>query len=202
MKKTLCGIAAGALLLALGCVPRASATPVTSETLQISSCNKSTVCSSGDVAGSITLTVGGGEINVSVAMNSGFGLFGNGKGNGLIGFSGSSISGVDDISNSSLSQGSPNGSFGPFGKFGFSLFGLPASKNISSLSFDITCTGGCTSVTQVTGLAFQVINSNTGVTGYGAPGGTPAPTPEPSTLLLLGSGLLGLGFSLRRRLIA
>lgn len=32
--------------------------------------------------------------------------------------------------------------------------------------------------------------------------GSTVPTPEPSTLLLLGSGLLGLGFSLRRRFVA
>ena len=197
MKKFLGGFASVAFLVAFACAPRANATPVTSETLQLSLCNTASLCN----AGHIDLLLTGGEIQVTVTMNSGFGLFGNGNGNGAIGWNGTGLSGTDDISNGSLSQITPSGSFGPFGSFAFSLTGLPASGNISTLTFDITCTGGCTSVTQVSSFSVHVINQSTGLTGFDATTGTPQ-VPEPSTLLLLGSGLLGLGAVTRRRFLA
>jgi len=75
-------------------------------------------------------------IDATVKMISPFGIFGNGAGNGAIGWNGTGLSGVTDIS-SSLFSGSGGGTFDGYGSFAVSLDGPPASGAVSSLSFDI-----------------------------------------------------------------
>jgi hypothetical protein len=188
-----------AMLFALaGCLSLvcASQSNADSTTLQLTACNTTGLCNAGSI-GLATSGTGSSEvIIVTVTMTSPFKLFGSGMGNGAIGWNGTNLSGTSNLQ-SGFTNGT-GGTFDGFGSFAFSLDGPNAANAVSSLTFDITCVNGCTTVNQVTGFSVHVINTTTGVTGFDSTTGTGV-VPEPISMLLFGSGLVAIGVKLRRR---
>jgi hypothetical protein len=188
------------LFVLAGCLSLVSAyqSKADSTTLQLSSCNVASLCNAGTI-GLATSGSGTSEvIVVTVTLNSGFGLFGNGQGNGAIGWNGTSLLGTSNVPSGFSASG--GGTFDGFGSFAFSLDGPTAANAVSSLTFDITCVNGCTSVSQVTSFAVHVINNNLSpaATGFDSTTGTGV-VPEPVSMLLFGTGLVAIGAKLRRR---
>jgi hypothetical protein len=142
---------------------------------------------------------------VAVSANSGFGFFGSGNGNGMFGLN--VVDPDTGIALSNFSAGASDnggGQFDGFGSFELGVAGPVASSFLTSFSFDVTRTGGFTNANQLAELstggglnvlfAAHVIDSagtGQGITGFAANNG--ASVPEPTSLLLLGSGLAGMG---------
>ena len=82
--------------------------------------------------------------------------------------------------------------------------------NTTALSFDITTSGGLNDFYVLSGLpagngqghyAAEIALAGNANTFFARDGAPPTKVPEPSTLLLLGAGLLGLGFFSRKKFI-
>lgn len=165
-------------------------------------------------------TVGtlGKEILVTVTLTDGATAFANtGNGTDHPGFA-FSLSGDPAVT---ISGFGPNWELGAtndttngiaLGTFDYTLnvISKGTSGNVKTLSFDVTYSGGITfgDFIKSTGanggyyFAADILNSagNTGESGISDPGRTV--TPEPSSLMLLGTGIIGAAGMLRRRFLS
>jgi len=149
---------------------------------------------------------GTGGIDVTVQMTSGFAAFGDGNGNnGIFGFNivGSTAGlAVTNFSPNFLTANLGGGTMDGFGNFDVTISCCNASNAITSFSFTVTRTGGFSSASQLfeanengVHFAIHIAPTNGNPTGFAAD----TATPEPTSMLPLGTGLVTVAFGLRKR---
>src|ERR1041385_4188691 len=157
----------------------------------------------------VTYVLNGSNIDVSVTMFPGFQAFGTGSGNnGIFGFNvvGSTV-GLNITNLVGVTAFAPGGGqMDGFGNFDVTLSCCNPANAVNSFSFTVSRTGGFSSASQLfeanangAHFAIHIAPTNGNPTGFAADGGQNTETPEPATMLLLGTGLLGTAAGLRKR---
>jgi len=158
--------------------------------------------------GTVNFVQNGANVDVTISMSAGYVLLINGGDIGINTTGGLVLTG-SSLSNFSINGLStslkPNGTIGGFNFSYIFKTGVTGGQQFpTTLSFSILNA----TVSQLTGFGVHfcvapgnVCSGNTGFVSTGG-GNTPPPVPEPGTLGLLGTGLVGIAGVVRRRLLS
>jgi len=155
----------------------------------------------------VTYVLNGSNIDVTVTMFPGFAAFGTGAANnGIFGFNIVGSTAGLNITNlpAGFAFNPAGGQMDGFGNFDVTL-SCCNPPGVTSFSFTISRTGGFSSASDIfeanstgTHFAIHIAPTNGNPTGF-AGDGTPNEVPEPTSMLLMGTGLLTLAAGLRKR---
>jgi len=190
--------------------------PARADVFQLNNPNTAGLCAGSCGTVNVTFAAGTVHIDVNVAPNF---IFGTGA-SGAFGFnvngtnSGVSVLNITPSPDFSLTTNGGGQNMDGFGSFEY-IIGGPAGKTDSSLSFDVTRAGvnaftsladfyqATVSGSQGTNMfVAHIANSGNTLTGFVGTNSTPTGVPEPTSLLMLASALLGTGHLIRKRLSA
>ena len=156
--------------------------------------------------GTVVTSQNGSNVDVTITMSPGYAILLNGGDIGLNTTSGLVLttSSLSNFSISGLSASLKNNS--TIGSFMFDFLYQTSVSGGQQFPTSLSFTVLNASLNQITGLGTHICVLNTGqgcsTTGFAATGGTPVVTPEPGTLGLLGTGLVGLAGLVRRRFLS
>ena len=205
-------VAALAMLVVALMLPTAAYADPTSLTFIL---NVNNIGATNPVAQAV-FTFDSGHIDVTVTGLSGSTLFGNGAGSGMFGFSSSNSGLILGGFSNGASLGS-SGTMDGYGLFNYHVNGGAGMANaVSSFSFTISQAGGFSQNGWVSALGIHINDAGysmavhffqNGFTGFGSttdqngcPDCSNQITPEPTSMFLLGTGLIGMGGVLRRKM--